>query len=227
MATRGPERNEERTNNRNAKNTTNGSSTTRGDQPRNLETSRESGTARPSSSPRGDIDRQRGGLLPFYALAGASPFSLVRRMMEDMDRLFSNFGSSPEQLDRVGLQRRTQSAPQPFSTRNLWAPQVEVFERGNNIVVRADLPGLTRDNVDVEIEDETLIIRGERRSDLEDKGEGYYRSERSYGSFYRAIPLPEGIDASAANASFKDGVLEVSLTKPKQQLSKAKKIDVK
>lgn len=227
MATRGPERNEERTTNRNAKTTTNNASAARGEQQRNLETSRESGTARPSSSPRANLDRQRGGVLPLSALAGASPFSLVRRMMEDMDRLFSNFGSSQEQLDHAGLQRGTQSALQPFSTRNLWAPQVEVFERENNIVVRADLPGLTRDNVDVEIEDETLIIRGERRNDLEDKRDGYYRSERSYGSFYRAIPLPEGIDAGAANASFKDGVLEVTLAKPKQQVSKAKKVEVK
>jgi len=227
MATRGPERNEERTNNRNAKTTTNNASTARGEQQRNLETSRESSTARPSSSPRANLDRQRGGALPLSALAGASPFSLVRRMMEDMDRLFSNFGSSQEQLDHAGLQRGTQSALQPFSPRNLWSPQVEVFERENNIVVRADLPGLTRDNVDVEIEDETLIIRGERRNDLEDKRDGYYRSERSYGSFYRAIPLPEGIDAGAANASFKDGVLEVTLTKPKQQVSKAKKVEVK
>ncbi|HKW09870.1 MAG TPA: Hsp20/alpha crystallin family protein [Gemmatimonadaceae bacterium] len=227
MATRGTERNEERTNSRNAKTTTTNASTARGEQQRDLQTSRESGTARPSASSRADVERQRGSALPYYALASASPFSLVRRMMEDMDRLFSNFSSVPEHLDRTALQRGTQSAPQPFSTRNLWAPQVEVFERDNKIVVRADLPGLTRDNVDVEIEDETLIIRGERRNDLEDKREGYYRSERSYGSFYRAIPLPEGIDASAASASFKDGVLEVSLAKPKQQTSKAKKVEVK
>jgi HSP20 family protein len=113
----------------------------------------------------------------------------------------------------------------PFGS--LWAPQVEVLERGNNLVVRADLPGLSRENVDVELDEDALIIRGERRSDVEDDNEGFYRSERSYGSFYRAIPLPEGIDASACNATFKDGVLEVTLPKPPQQASRARRIDVR
>jgi HSP20 family protein len=104
---------------------------------------------------------------------------------------------------------------------------VELFERGNNIVVRAELPGLNKDDVDVEVDDDALIIRGERHNDVEEEQEGYYRTERSYGSFYRAIPLPEGVDPNACNATFKDGVLEVTLQKPTQQQSKAKKINVK
>jgi len=110
---------------------------------------------------------------------------------------------------------------------NLWAPQVEIFERGNNLVVRADLPGLSRENVDVEIDDDALIIRGERQTDTEDEDEGFYHSERSYGSFYRAIPLPEGIEPSGCNATFKDGVLEVTLPKPPQQPSRSRRIDVR
>jgi len=169
----------------------------------------------------------------------------MRRMMEDMDRLFSDFGfSHPGALassllnpgawstgqprstigggssagqsispisSRQGLERGGRQGISPASLRSLWAPQVEVFERGNNLVVRADLPGLSREDVDVEVDDDALIIRGERHSDVEDEQEGYYRSERSYGSFYRAIPLPDNVDATQCNATFKEGVLEVTL----------------
>jgi HSP20 family protein len=148
----------------------------------------------------------------------------MRQMMDDMDQLFGSW----REPRGGGLQRNNQrSAQQPVSLRNLWAPQVELFERGNNIVVRAELPGLNKDDVDVEVDDDALIIRGERHNDVEEEQEGYYRSERSYGSFYRAIPLPEGVDPNACNATFKDGVLEVTLQKPTQPVSKAKKINVK
>jgi HSP20 family molecular chaperone IbpA len=190
---------------------------------------------------------------------------MMRRMMDDMDRLFSDFGfihpgqlassllspelwhsnqSTPRVLGggssaaarsspasgrgQQGLQRGGQQGLQQSMLRGgVWAPQVEVFERGNNLVVRADLPGLSREDVDVEIDDDALIIRGQRHSDVEDEDEGFYRSERSYGSFYRAIPLPDNVDASACNATFKDGVLEVTLPKPPQQASRARKIDVR
>jgi HSP20 family protein len=72
-----------------------------------------------------------------------------------------------------------------------------------------------------------LIVRGERQSDFEDKQEGYYRTERSYGSFYRAIPLPNGVDPDACNATFKDGVLEVTLPKPPQAKSTGKQIQIR
>ncbi|HZI42163.1 MAG TPA: Hsp20/alpha crystallin family protein [Gemmatimonadaceae bacterium] len=202
-------------------------SASRGDQQRDLQTTQERGSARPSSSPRrGDLE-QKNRFPTISSLAGSSPFSVMRRMMEDMDWLFSGFSASqqPEgqqsQL-RGGGERGLQSL-----TRGLWAPQVEVFERGKNMVVRAELPGLTRDDVDVEVEDDLLVIRGERHNDIEDEHDGYYRTERSYGSFYRAIPLPEGVDTNACNATFKDGVLEVTLPQPTPQVSKAKKINVR
>lgn len=199
-------------------------STTRGDQPRELHTSRESGDVRQSQS-AGGADLARSDLrMPFRALVSTSPFALMRRMMEDMDHLFGSW----QEPHGHGLQRTNQrGGQQPSSLRNLWAPQVEVFERSNNIVVRAELPGLTKDDVDVEVEDDALIIRGERHNDVDDEREGYYRSERSYGSFYRAIPLPEGVDPTGCNATFKDGVLEVTLPKPTQQASKARKISVR
>ena len=92
-----------------------------------------------------------------------------------------------------------------------WSPQVEVTERDGQLVVRADLPGLNKDDVQVELRDEAIIIRGQRKQEREEKREGYYRSERSYGSFYRQIPLPKGIDTEKATANFNNGVLEVTM----------------
>ena len=233
----------------------------RGDQQRELRTSREEqGKMRPAASRQRGAVGQQGMDEWAPVFTSGSPFAMMRRMMEDMDRLFSDFGfSHPGALassflnpgawgagqprsaigggssggqslsptaSRQGLERGGQQGLSPASLRSLWAPQVEVFERGNNLVVRADLPGLSREDVDVEVDDDALIIRGERHSDVEDEKEGYYRSERSYGSFYRAIPLPDNIDATQCNATFKEGVLEVTLPKPRQQ-SSARKIDVK
>lgn len=244
-------------------------SSSRSDQERQLRTSREQGGTRPSRSNAGQSQGQQPQGRPYATPAyygGTSPFAMMRRMMDDMDRLFSDFGfvqpgllasslfgpdawSNPESSRAVGsgqsgvgqqrtlsgqspnqqgLQRSNQSSMQPWS-QGLWSPQVEVRERGNNIVIRADLPGLSRDDVDVEVDNDTLIIRGERHDDWEDQNEqeGYYRSERSYGTFYRAIPLPEGVDPNACNATFKDGVLEVTLPRPHEAQSKARKIQVK
>jgi HSP20 family protein len=137
----------------------------------------------------------------------------MRRMMEDMDRLFSSFGSSALPQSQPGLKGGGERGLQSL-TRGFWAPQVEIFERGNNMIVRAELPGLSREDVNVEVDDDMLVIRGERHNDVEDEHDGYYRSERSYGSFYRAIPLAEGVEANACNATFKDGVLEVEFQLP-------------
>jgi HSP20 family protein len=198
-----------------------------GDQQRELRTTQERGGVRPSPSPRRpDLDQSNDVFSQLNSLAGGSPFAVMRRMMEDMDRLFSPFGASSATRGQQGQPRSGQRALQPLS-RGLWAPQVEVFERGSNLVVRAELPGLSREDVDVEVDDDALVIRGERHNDVEEEHDGYYRSERSYGSFYRAIPLPEGVDASSCNANFKDGVLEVTLPKPAPQMSRAKKVNVR
>ena len=199
-----------------------------GDQQRELRTTQERGSARPSPSPRRpDLDQGNDIFSQLNSLAGASPFAVMRRMMEDMDRLFSPFGTAQAPRGQQGLQRGGGQRALPPLSRGLWAPQVEVFDRGNNLVVRAELPGLSREDVDVEVDDDALVIRGERHNDVEDEHDGYYRSERSYGSFYRAIPLPEGVDPNACNANFKDGVLEVTLPKPARQVSRARKISVK
>ena len=201
------------------------SAAARSDQQRDLHTAREAGDTRQRPSPaRGDLSQSGRFLTPFSALVSTSPFALMRQMMDDMDQLFGSWheprGQSVQRTSQRGGQQQS-------SLRSLWSPQVEVFERANKIVVRAELPGLNKDDVDVQVDDDALIIRGERHNDVEEEQEGYYRSERSYGSFYRAIPLPDGIDPNACDATFKEGVLEVTLQKPTQQPSKAKKINVR
>lgn len=237
-------------------------STSRTDQERQLHTSREAGAAHSSPTNIGQPQQQsRGFGAPSY-YGPASPFAMMRRMMDDMDRLFSDFGfvqpgllassffdpdvwgagepsralasgqprgqhGAGQTRSQSDLQRGgKQAGLQPWS-QGLWSPQVEVRERDNNIVVRADLPGLSRDDVDVEVDNDALVIRGERRNDWEDEREGNYRSERSYGTFYRAIALPEGVDPNTCKATFKDGVLEVTLPKPQRSQSRGRKIDIK
>jgi HSP20 family protein len=101
--------------------------------------------------------------------------------------------------------------------RAVWSPEVEVFERDGQFTVRADLPGVAKDGVKVEIVEGALVISGERKEEKEEKGEGFYRTERTYGSFFRRVPLPEGVKADEASATFKNGVLEVAMPAPKRE----------
>ena len=140
---------------------------------------------------------------------------MMRRMQEDMDRLFGSFGFGR------GLMT-------PLGEKDLgdWAPAIDAFQRGNEFIVRADVPGLTKDDLSVEIGDDALTIRGERRVDHEEEREGYYRSERSYGSFCRVVPLPEGAVAESANANFKDGVLEITVQAPSHEVRRGRRIEI-
>src|SRR6185436_2039471 len=90
-------------------------------------------------------------------------------------------------------------------------PEIEIYRRDDKLVVRADVPGLSKDDVIVEMRDNELWISGERRSETEHKEGDYYRTERSYGRFSRTIPLPEGAMADTASATFQSGVLEIEI----------------
>ena len=98
-----------------------------------------------------------------------------------------------------------------------WSPAIEVSQREGNYNVKAELPGLEPNDVKVEIENDALVIQGERRSESEEKIGGVQRTERQYGSFYRSIPLPEGANVEQAQAKFHNGVLEVTIPTPQQQ----------
>jgi HSP20 family protein len=127
---------------------------------------------------------------------GAFNFPLFRRLGREIDFLF----------DRFGLER---TIFEPAET--MWTPDVEMFRRGAEIVIRADVPGLKKEDIAVEVTDGLVTLRGARTQEKEEKKEGYYRAERSYGSFYRTLPLPEGAKPDEAKAIVRDGVLEITV----------------
>jgi len=139
-----------------------------------------------------------------------TPFTFMRRFSEEMDRLFEDFGFGRGLL-APGFERSLDAL-----TGGTWMPQVEVVERDNQLIVRTDLPGMTKDDISVDVEGNSLVIRGERKTERQENEEGYYRSERSYGSFYRQIPLPSGVNAEEASAEFRNGVLEITMPAPKK-----------
>jgi HSP20 family protein len=100
-----------------------------------------------------------------------------------------------------------------------WTPELEVFEREDALVVRLDLPGLTRENVKIEVIEGGLTISGERKHETKEERPGWYSSERTYGRFYRAIPLPEGVNAAEMRATFANGVLEVTIPMPAKAIA--------
>jgi HSP20 family protein len=101
-----------------------------------------------------------------------------------------------------------------------------VFERNNRLVTRVDLPGMKKEDVLVEVTDGHLALSGERKRETEEKKDDVYRSEREYGSFYRAVPLPEGVKLEDVKATFSDGVLEVSIPLPVRPEAKARKVEI-
>jgi HSP20 family protein len=105
-------------------------------------------------------------------------------------------------------------------------PRVDVFEREGKLVVKAELPGVKKDDIDLQITDGDLVLRAERREEQEVKEENWYRMERSYGSLYRRLPMPEGVQADQIQAKLTDGVLEVTIPKPQEKESQAQKIAI-
>ena len=161
-----------------------------------------------------------------------SPFALMRRFSEDVDRMFSafgfgtfgNFGAMNRQLDRLGRTRGMLGASGGMST---ISPSVNVFTRGDDLVVSADLPGIKPEDVHVDIEGNNLVIRGESSTRNENTGDrGYWYSESSYGSFYRSIPLPPGTPSEKATAQYNNGVLEVTLPGAARSVQQPRRIPI-
>ena len=146
---------------------------------------------------------------------GITPWSPFREL-EDMERRFDEiFGRSmlPSIWRRLPAEQMA------------WAPNIDVFEKGDKLVVKAEIPGMKEDEIHVSVEGDMLTIRGEKKTESEVKEEDYYRCERSYGSFFRSVSLPSTVDASKVEADYEEGVLEVTL--PKKPELKRKKVAVK
>jgi len=167
----------------------------------------------------------QGGFPDVYGGFGGGPFQLISRLSDEMDRIFESFGVGsawPRSVGRAG--QSAQGGGQGLRT--LWAPHIEVAERNGKLLIQADLPGVRKEDVNVQIEDDAVIIQGQRHQENERNEGGFYHSERSYGSFYRVIPLPDGTDAEQANATFRDGVLHIEVPVP-QQRQRGRRLEIR
>jgi HSP20 family protein len=146
------------------------------------------------------------------------PFGMLRQMRSDFDRMFDDsFWPSLRgpSLQATALESLT------------WFPTIEVFEKDNRLVTKVDLPGLKKEDVKVEVTDSHLAISGERKREKEEEKKNVYRCERDYGSFYRVVPLPDGVKLDDIKATFADGVLEVSVPLRAQPEAKVRKIEIR
>ena len=161
---------------------------------------------------RKDVEvRKDVGQVPVERRVSTNPLHEFR---QEMGRLMENFF---EGFDTGHFARRADS----------FVPQIDVVDTDKEIKISAELPGLDEKDIEISLTRDALTIKGEKREEKEEKGKDYYRSERSYGSFTRTIPLPVEIDAEKVGASFKKGVLTVKLPKTKQVINETKKVSIK
>jgi HSP20 family protein len=137
------------------------------------------------------------------ALIRWEPARELQTIQSEMNRLFGTF------FDANG------NGENPIPRR--WIPPMDLVEDGDHFVLRADLPGVTENDVTIELEDNVLTIAGERKTEHSERGEGYYRLERAAGGFSRSLTLPEGIDPESIEAQFENGVLTVRIPKPEER----------
>jgi HSP20 family protein len=168
-----------------------------------------------------DVGQQQGGAMQErrgeqgLAAYSRNPFAMMQQLSEEMDRLFDSFF--------YGMPTRRPG--RAFDMPSLWSPEVDVSMEGNRLRVCVDLPGVSKDNVKVDIQEGMLTIQGERQEERSEGGEqGRRRTERRYGSFCRSIALPEGVNPEQAQARMQNGVLEVTL--PVTEQAKGRRLDI-
>jgi len=142
----------------------------------------------------------------FSRFFGGEPFGLLRELNDEMDRAFRGFAP------------RAQLEP--------WAPAVDVQHCNGDIMVTAELPGLKKEDIKVELTEDALIIQGERKQEHKDDHQGFHLWERSYGQFYRSIPLPEGAKTDQAKAELTDGVLKISVPVPEAKKKTTRQVPI-
>jgi HSP20 family protein len=145
--------------------------------------------------------------VPMKAFERSFGFPLFRRLSREFDEMFGRFGFDAPAFENV----------------QTWMPEVEMLTKDKALLVKMDVPGLKKEDITIEVNDDHLVISGERKHEEEEKKEGFFRTERTYGSFYRAVPLPEGVKPELAKATMKDGVLQVTMPIAKVE-EKARKL---
>jgi len=169
----------------------------------------------PQTTQSGPVSRRRSSFDPLFLTSPEeffrmNPFQLMRHFSDEMDRVWGGYsGGRERQGDETS-----------------WRPVVDVRERDGRLQIRADLPGVNENDVKVAIENDRLIIQGERKREEEHDEEGWHRMERSYGNFYRAIPLPDGAETDKATANFNNGVLEIAVPVAKAQQQQVRQIPI-
>ena len=149
------------------------------------------------------------------ALIRWEPAREINSLQQEMNRLFSSFFDTPPA-----------GAGGSGGSPRRWIPAMDLVETDDHFVLRADLPGMSEGDVDLSLEDNVLTLSGERRTEHEQGGEGFYRLERAAGAFSRSLTLPEGVDGDAIAARFDKGVLEVRVPKPEQRKPRKLRISV-
>ena len=161
------------------------------------------------NKPEGSALANRSGLnlTPSFpgSLFSLSPFSMMRKLTEDMDRVFGRSG---------------------YPSLDIWQPAIEVEEQPGQLKITAEVPGLKKDDIKVSVTNDVLTIEGERKPEKEEKREGYYHSERSYGKFCRTIVLPDGANTDQATAQLNNGTMEIIVPIPERK-EERKEIPVK
>jgi HSP20 family protein len=153
------------------------------------------------------------------ALRRWDPFREIESLRREMERLFD------EVFERTSFLRREPMIETAEEFRRVWTPACDVYETDKEIVVKANLPGVSKDNVEVIVTEDSITIKGQAKEEAEVKEKNYYRRELSYGAFERVIPLPVAVKSEEAKATFKDGILEIRA--PKQEVSpKGRKINI-
>ena len=149
-----------------------------------------------------------------------SPFEEMERRMEQMERAFEDFFPSPWRrgFGFPSLWGKTQRA-------EMWMPKVDIIDRDNEFLVRAELPGVEKDDLELTMTENTVTLKGETKKEQKVEKGNYYRSETSRGSFTRTFSLPNDVDSGKAKAEFKNGVLELSLPKVEKAKRRSIKID--
>ncbi len=145
----------------------------------------------------------------FSGLTRWDPFADILDFQQEMNRLFDSFFGRTSTL-----------------TEGVWAPLLDIYETKDHVVLKAELPGMKLEDIDITIVGDILTLKGERKREEEVKEENYYRVERAYGAFHRSIPLPSVVDTDQVKATYKDGVLEIKLPKKEETKTREVKVEV-
>lgn len=157
-------------------------------------------------------------LIPYKrknSMLQSSPFGLIEDLQSDLNRFFNN---SLINLSRTDLDQESMSG---------WLPSTDVHDAGDKLIVKTDLPGLSKEDIDISVQGNTLFIKGEKKHEKEIEDAGYLRSERFYGHFERAIPLGEDINSEKVDAEYKNGVLTVNIAKRDEAKARQVKVNIK